>query len=116
MKLLVLVLNKTEKLEDVLLELAQAGLCGATVLSSTGMARLLGGHDEEEIPFLGSLRALLNPERKKSYTILMVLEGAQIPLAVEKIEGVVGDLSGKDTGIVFSLPIDFAKGLPGCEC
>jgi hypothetical protein len=112
MKLLFFVLNKTEKLDDVLTEFTRRNINGATVLDSTGMARLLSRkHDDDEIPFLGSLRAFLNPEREKNNIILTVIEDNQLSTAVEAIESVVGDLSCKDTGVVFSVPIDFTKGL-----
>ncbi len=116
MRLLFFVMNKTDKLEKLLTEFLQAGIKGATVLSSTGMARVLTSHDDEEdIPFLGSLRAMLNPERQKSNTIFAVIENGQLKTAVDAIERVVGDLSSKDTGIVFSFPIDYVKGLPQIE-
>lgn len=112
MKLFFFILNKTEKLDAVLTELARIDISGATILESMGMARLLSHeHDEGEIPFLGSLRAFLNPEREKSKIILAVIQERKIPEAVSAIESVVGDLSLEDTGVVFSVPIDFTKGL-----
>lgn len=112
MKLLFLVLNKTEKLNDVLAELARRNISGATVVESMGMARLLSHtHDEGEIPFLGSLRTFLNPEREESKVILTVIHEWQLSEAVNAIESVVGDLSLKDTGVVFCVPIDFTKGI-----
>lgn len=111
MKLLFFVLNKTEKLDAVLTEYARRDISGATVLDSMGMARILSHkHDEDEIPFLGSLRAFLNPEREKSNVIFAVIKDSQLTEAVEAIESVVGNLSHKDTGVVFSVPIDFMKG------
>lgn len=115
MKLLFFVLNNTDKLDDVLTAFALKNICGATVLESAGMARILSNkHLENEIPFLGSLRAFLNPEREKSNVIFTVIQDDQLEDAVNAIESVVGDLSAKDTGVVFSVPIDFAKGLCGC--
>lgn len=112
MKLLFLILNKTEKLDEVLTEFARRNISGATVIESIGMARLLSHeHDEDEIPFLGSLRAFLNPEREKSKIVLTVIHEWQLEEAVSAIETVVGDLTLKDTGIVFSVPIDFTKGI-----
>lgn len=114
MKLLFFVLNKTEKLDDVLTEFARSNIGGATVVDSSGMARLLSHkHDEDEIPFLGSLRSFLNPEREKSKLIMTVIQDDQLEEAVKAIESVVGDLSLKDTGIVFSVPIDYTKGILG---
>ncbi|MFT5873024.1 MAG: hypothetical protein ACI8WT_001966 [Clostridium sp.] len=112
MKLLFFILNKVEKLDEVLTEFARINISGATVLDSMGMARLLNHqHDEGEIPFLGSLRAFLNPEREKSKVIITVIQEWQLSEAVSAIESIVGDLSDKDNGIVFSVPIDFTKGI-----
>lgn len=116
MKVLFFVLNKTEKLDDVLTEFAHADIGGATILSSTGMARVLSSHyEDDDIPFLGSVRAFLNPDRKKSYTIFAVLNDKEVETAIQVIEKVVGNLNHKDTGIVFTFPVDFVKGLPQSE-
>lgn len=113
MKLLIFVLNKTEKLEELLAEFVHIGICGSTVLSSTGMARILTNYSHEELPFLGSIRTLLYPERNKSNTIFTVLKDEQVQLAAQAVEKVVGDLNQKDTGILFTVPIDFIKGMEG---
>ena len=112
MKLLFFVLNKTEKLDEVLTEFANRNISGATVIDSMGMARLLSHkHDEDEIPFLGSLRVFLNPERVSNKVIFTVIEDKQLNEVVDAIESVVGDITCEDTGVVFSVPIDFTKGL-----
>lgn len=112
MKLLIFILNKTEKLDALLTELANHDFSGATVLDSMGMARLLSHkHDEDEIPFLGSLRVFLNPEREKSKVIFAAIQDEQLTEAVDIIESIVGDLSGRDTGVIFSVPIDYTKGI-----
>lgn len=115
MRLVVFVLNKTELLEPLLAEFLQAGISGATILQSTGMARALTQYEGNDIPFIGSIRALLNPERSKNQTILFVIKDEQLEAAVATIEKVVGNICNKDTGIIFSVPIDFAKGLPHLE-
>ena len=112
MKLLILVLSKTEKLDELLTEFANRNISGATVLDSMGMARLLSHkHDEDEIPFIGSLRVFLNPEREKSNVIFTAIQDEQLTEVVSIIESVIGDLSVPDTGVVFSVPIDYTKGL-----
>jgi len=115
MKLLFFVLNHTEKLEAVLTAFALKDICGATILESEGMARMLTNTNlESEIPFLGSLRAFLSPERKNSNIILAAIKTEQLDDAIEAIESVVGDLTSKDTGVVFTMPIDFTKGMYDC--
>ncbi len=112
MKLLFFVLNETEKLDDVLTEMATSGINGATVIDSMGMARILSNHcDDNEIPFLGSLRSFLNPEREKNNLIFTVIKDNQLETAVKAIESVTGDLSQKNTGVIFSVPVDFTKGI-----
>ena len=109
MKLLVLILNKVELLEELLAKFADMNLNGATILQSTGMVRALFGYMDES--FLGSLRAILDTDRDENRTILAVVREDQVAGAVEGIESVVGDLSEPDTGIVFTVPIDFIKGI-----
>lgn len=112
MKLLFFVLNETEKLDDVLIELATNGIKGATVIDSMGMARILSNnHDDNEISFLSSLRSFLSPEREKNNLIFTVIRENQLETAVKAIESVTGDLSRKNTGVIFSVPIDFTKGI-----
>lgn len=112
MELMIFVLNKTEKLDDVLSEFARRNMCGATVLDSMGMARMLAGkHDEDEIPFLGSLRQFLSSGREQNNVILAAIDDNQVEEAVAAIESIVGDLSNEDTGVIFCLPIDYTKGI-----
>ncbi len=112
MKLLFFILNETEKLDDVLKELATNGIKGATVIDSMGMARILSNnHDENEISFLSSLRSFLNPEREKNNLIFTVIRETQLETAVKAIESVTGDLSQKNIGVIFSVPVDFTKGI-----
>lgn len=115
MKLVVFVLNKTEKLEEVLEELARENVCGGTILRSEGMGRVLKDYDGNDIPFIGSLRAILNPERKESRTLLLVIRDEQLEVVTRAIEKVIGDICEKDTGVIFSVPVDFTKGLPNLE-
>ena len=113
MKLFVLILNKVEKLDELMTRFAADGICGATILDSTGMARELYGsyHDEEEISFLGSIRSFLNDSsRKGNKTILTVIKDEQLDTIVRIVEDVVSDLSDPDSGIMFTVPLDFVRG------
>ncbi len=112
MKLLIFILKQTEKLDPVLTEFANRDICGATVLDGVGMATLLyNNHSEDEIPFLGMLRSVATPEREKCKVILAAINDDQLDDAVKAIEDVVGDLTKENTGVVFSLPLDFTKGI-----
>lgn len=109
MKLLVYVMNKCEKLDNLLHVLTDEGITGATIINSHGMIHQLldEGYDSN---FL-SLRKALNPERNESRTIFMVLDDENVQRVVDIIESQVGALEKDDNGIVFTVPVDFTKGL-----
>ena len=82
MQVFVFVLNRTEYLESLLQSFSDHGLRGATVLDSKGMARIL--HTEDEMPIFYGLRAIMEPERRSSKTIFMVLPDEQVAIARQK--------------------------------
>jgi len=110
MQFMVLVLNKVEVLDTLLEKLMERGICGATILNSTGMVRELA-RNNEDLPFFGSLRMLIDPDRKESKTIFMALRDEKAEEAKEIIRQVVGDLSKPDTAVIFALPVLSAEGV-----
>ncbi len=110
MQLFVFVLNRTEYLERLLEKFCESGLTGATVLESTGMARILINSDDD-VPMFAGLRALLNPERRQSKTIFMVLKDEHVDTARNIVNKVTGGLDAPDSGIMFALPLTMVEGL-----
>lgn len=108
MKLLVLILNKVEELERLLEKFERHSIRGATILSSRGMAMALENYVDGS--FLGSLRAVMEPSREENRTILMALKEENVPVVLSIIDEVI-DLDAPNTGVVFTLPIDFIKGI-----
>lgn len=111
MQLMVMVLNRVEVLDTLLEKLMEDGICGATILSSTGMVRELAKSGEDFPIFGRSLRMLLDPERKESKTLFMVLTDEKVEQAKKIIREVVGDLSKPDTGVIFTLPVLSTEGV-----
>lgn len=109
MKVVFFILTKVDLLDVLLKKLSEKGVKGGTILESNGMARELLSHDEDSI--FGSLRSLLNPNYTSTKTLMFVIKDENVHLIVETIEDVVGDLNIQDSGLVFSLPVDFIKGL-----
>ena len=109
MKLLVIVLNKVECLDKLLTTFGKQHIPGATILDSKGMAQELGEHDE--LRFLGSLRLLMNPAHKENKTIFMVISEEKVAAVSKIVNEVTGGLDHPDTGILFTLPIDYVEGL-----
>ena len=109
MKLLVFVLNDIGKLEPVLQKLEHAGIHGATILSSKGMAMALENYFGGS--FLGSLRAVLEPDREENRTVFLVIKDELLQTAVNAIEAAAGSFDEPNSGIMFTVPIDFMKGI-----
>lgn len=109
MELLVLVLNRIELLDQLLIKLSNEDIRGATIISATGMASELA--DSENARMLGSLRILLKQSRPESKLIFIVLPQEKIQTAKDVIHAVVGNLSLPHTGILFTLPLSYVEGL-----
>ncbi|HOJ09137.1 MAG TPA: hypothetical protein PK733_00900 [Clostridiales bacterium] len=111
MQLLVLVLNKVELLDELLKSFVSAGIKGATILDSMGMARALTSGGNEDIPIFGSLRLILNEGHPYNKTLFVVLKDDEVNICVRCIREVVGDLNKPDVGILFTVPVNFIEGL-----
>lgn len=112
MFLLVLILNKTELLEQILQSLVQAGVPGATIFDSTGMGRALAQADRDSI--FSGIRTIFEHTRPHNKTIISVLNSPeQKEQAVRAIKDVIGDMSRPGVGIMFTIPLADVIGLNG---
>ncbi len=110
MKLMVIILNKLDSLEYLLEGLSAAGIGGATIIESSGMAMTLSKLDSSFVS--SSLKALFSSDgNEDNRTIFSVIRDDQLDIARKVIYSTVGDLSLPNTGVVFTLPIDFAEGI-----
>ena len=109
MQVLFLVLNRLEKIDELLESFNDAGIRGATVVNSTGMAHTLANTHEDDLTF-ASLRAFFVGNREDNRTIFMVLSDEKVSLA-KKVINDVFDLSQPDTGILFGVPVSFVEGI-----
>ncbi len=110
MKLLVFVLNREELLEQVLEAYVEAGIEGATILDSEGMGRFL----TYEVPLFADFKEFMKGNKPYNKTIFSVVrEEDSIPRLRELLDDVCGGLASPGTGILFTVPVDFAVGLIG---
>ena len=107
MKLVIFVLNKEEYLNEILEAFVELGISGATVIDTVGMARILA-HD---IPIFAGFRNLLQESRPGNKTIFSAVDEKKIPLMIKTLEQILGDLDEPGTGVFFSIPLDFVKGI-----
>lgn len=110
MQLLVLILKKVELMDELLKQLANGGIKGATILEGTGMAEALV--NMEDLPMFGVLRRILADEEKEISKVMMfVLKDEMVIPTRQIIKDVIGDLKVPNTGIMFSIPITYVEGL-----
>lgn len=113
LELLVIVLNKTEFLTDILDGFMDVGIKGATVIDSAGMGHLMAEH----IPFFSQFAEIEFTDKNHSKTIFTVLNCCEDRNnAVAIVEKHVGDLSEPDSAFIFSVPVNFIKGLTVNKC
>lgn len=110
MQLLVFILKKVELIEELIKELAEAGITGGTILSGTGMVTAMMSMDS--LPVFGMLRQVLGDQEKEaSKVMLFVLKDEDAASARKIIKKVIGDLTEPNTGILFGMPISYVEGL-----
>ncbi len=108
MKLVVFVLNKEELLDRVLQAYAEVGVSGGTILDSEGMGRFL----TYEVPLFADFKEFMKGNKPYNKTILSVVrDESVIPRLHAILNEICGDLSNPGTGILFTLPVDWAVGL-----
>lgn len=107
MKLLVLFLNKVEKLEEVLEGYVEVGVTGATVLDSVGMGHILS----EEVPIFAGLRFMFAGAKPHNKTVFSVIRDEKEEEVIRILQKILGDLNQPGTGIVFTFSLDRVEGL-----
>jgi nitrogen regulatory protein P-II 1 len=106
MKLLLIVLNSAEKLEEVLEGLIEVGVTGATVVDSVGM-----GHIIEDVPLFAGMRNVFRAARPRNNMIFSVITDAQSAEAMQVLDKILDCAHTRGKGIAFTLPIDSAIGV-----
>lgn len=108
MKLLVLILNKEECLEETMEAFAEAGVPGATLIDSEGMGRFLA----YEVPLFSAFKEYMKGNKPYNKTIISVVrDESSIPRLKALMDGIVGGLDNPGTGIMFTVPVDWCSGL-----
>ncbi|MGN0623740.1 MAG: hypothetical protein ACI4JA_07315 [Oscillospiraceae bacterium] len=111
MQLLILIIKRTELVDDIMKALANAGIRGGTAIDSVGMAKSISSMDN--LPTIGLLREMLKGEdpAMKGKTIFLAVADEQVEPAKEAILSVTGDLTKPNAGVLFGVPITFAMGI-----
>jgi nitrogen regulatory protein PII len=107
-ELLICVINREERLDEILSGFLELGISGATVVNSEGMGRLVNG----DVPVMEGLQTLLQRSRPHNTMIFSVIDSPErLQAAIDMLQGLLGELDGPGTGIVFSVPVSRVIGL-----
>lgn len=106
---IVIVLNKTECLDELIQKLAENGISGGTILDSYGMARSLRSGDDN--PLFSMFKEFVDLDNNGSKVIFMIAEEAQVRTVSRIVNEVTGGLQNPNTGIMFCTPVVYIEGL-----
>jgi nitrogen regulatory protein P-II 1 len=102
MYLLYCILEQTENLKAVMKVFLECGIPGATVITTTGMGKIIS-----DSPSFQHLRQMVTNERPYNYTIMaLVNDETVVDKLAKRLEGIVGDLNKRKTGILFTVPVN----------
>ncbi|MDD3671523.1 MAG: hypothetical protein PHR01_09620 [Sphaerochaetaceae bacterium] len=101
-------MNNEEFLEEVLEIYIEAGVPGATIFDSEGMGRFL----TYEIPLFAGFKDFMKGNKPYNKTIISVIRSEETLERLKKLlDKKVGGINNPGTGIMFTLPVDWAAGL-----
>lgn len=108
MELLVCVVNDPNKIDEILEAFLEIGITGATIIDSAGM----GGTLVKDVPVFADFKQVLPGQTTNNKTIFSVIaDKEKLQQAITAIEQIVGNLQSPATGIIFTVPVNFVKGL-----
>jgi len=109
LKLLIIILNEDEYIDELLEAFVELDVRGATIIDSVGMGKIIS----QNVPIFGGLRSLMEGSRPYNKTIFTVVQAEMVDTIVREYEKICGSLDEPGTGLLFTLPVEFIKGLRG---
>jgi hypothetical protein len=112
--LLIMVLDDSNRLYEVLEAWRTAGIRGTTILESTGLNRVLPRHTAQ--PMFAGFSQMFGGGRVGHQTLFAIIDSLELAeAAVSATEAVIGKLTDPNTGIMFVTPVLQVWGLPKKE-
>ena len=106
MKVLFIVLNNIDYLEDVLSILVKHNVNGATILDSQGMGSTIVNNNISGIPLFGSLKSLLKDSHPYNKTIFTVIrDDEKLHRVVQGIKNLLKEEKEPDAAFMFTVPV-----------
>ncbi|MCK4720037.1 hypothetical protein KAU08_05240 [bacterium] len=115
MHLLVIILDKTGDLENLVHKFRDIGITGLTIFDSIGIGKtsLYGGG----VPIIASLSRIFDSDTKTyNHTVFSVIRKEEtLKQAIQVVEEVCGDFMKPDVGILFTIKLDSVIGFGTLE-
>ena len=106
MQLLVYISNQQDVMPQVLSNLANVGISGATVVKCEGMLHALAANSEFSLPaFFSNSRQKFGIDGESGKMLIAVMPDELILTAENVIKDICGDFHEPNTGVMFSLPV-----------
>lgn len=116
MNVLFIVLNKTEYLDEILDAFVDIGISGATIIDSQGMGSAMTDVANNDEPFYGVLKSMLNDSKPFNKTIFTVVKDEELlEKAVNTVKDIIGDIYKPGVGIMFTIPLGKTYGMSRTE-
>jgi hypothetical protein len=107
--LLIIHLDKTGKMQEILEVFTKNGLTGCTIFDTTGV-----GHTTfltNDAPAIASMSRLFGPDRQYNKTIFSVIETEELlTKTMDDVQDVVGDFCKPDMGLMYAMPVHHVQG------
>jgi len=111
MYLLIMVLDDSTKLNEILEAWRRVGVPGITILESTGINRILPRHSPQ--PMYAGFSSVFGGGRVGHHTLFAIIDSMEMAEAAAAVsEEILGDLRKPHTGIICALPIQKTWGIP----
>jgi nitrogen regulatory protein P-II 1 len=108
--LVVLVLECTEICHEILDAWEEAGASGATILESTGLARIRGAV-RDDLPLVPSLRDLMKVDEMHNRTVFTMIDDDKVLERVLEVTRKNIDFTQPNSGLMFVVPVSQVFGL-----
>ena len=111
-EVVMLVLQRGERLNDVIRAWREAGVSSATIIDSVGVRRLAERLTMDDVPLFPSLSNVMRGRRSAQKTLFAVVsDSATVEALVEGTKRVLGNLDEPGPGSLFTLPVTRVVGL-----
>lgn len=110
--MVVLVLLRSEQVEDVMRAWPLAGAGGITILESSGAGQYLAESGlRDDLPMFPGLSSLFAQQEQHHRTFFTVLpDGVDVDAFMDATEAVLGDLNEPNSGFMFAVPVTNVRG------